>query len=57
MDKSLFFEIQGKTFEHFKIFKAFANFLHLGNSRLFVIWMVVENINQMNWKTIVTIMA
>jgi len=57
MDKSLFFEIQGKTFENFKIFKAFPNFLHLGNSRLFVIWMVVENINQMNWKTIVTIMA
>jgi hypothetical protein len=46
--KSLFFEIQGKTFEHFKIFKAFANFLCPGNSILFVIWMVVENINQMN---------
>jgi hypothetical protein len=46
MDKSLFFEIQYETFEHFKIFKAFANLLHLGNSRLFV--MVVENINQMN---------
>jgi hypothetical protein len=46
--KSLFSEIQGKNFEHFKIFKAFAIFLRLGNSRLFVIWMVVENINQMN---------
>jgi hypothetical protein len=46
--KSLFFEIQGKTFEHFKIFRAFANILRLRNSRLFVIWMMVENINQMN---------
>jgi hypothetical protein len=26
MEKSLFFEIQGKAFGHFKIFKAFANF-------------------------------